>query len=68
MKSPYGSLPYDERNLVVETPDEPMDIDEWERDRTSGVNAEPTDGIRDGVTSARRMHPNRYIPNGRPCK
>ena len=43
-----------------------MSLADWEerqRDRTRGVNAEPTDGFRDGVKSAERMYPDHYIPN-----
>lgn len=36
-----------------------------QQDRRNGINAEPTDGPRDGVRYAQRMHPNDYIPNGR---
>jgi hypothetical protein len=43
-----------------------MDFESWEeqqKDRTRGVNAEPTEGFRDGVKSVKRMHPDHYIPN-----
>lgn len=45
-----------------------LTLDEWdarERDRHTGINAEPTDTVRDGVRYATRMHPDDYIPNGR---
>lgn len=48
--------------------DGPMTVDTWEameRDRRTGINAEPTDGFRDGVRDAYRLFPHDYIPNGK---
>jgi len=64
-KWPYDDVARDVRSQEIDDGREPMDIDEMIRDRETGKNAEPTDGPRDGVTHARKMHPNRYYPNCR---
>ena len=58
MRDPYDN-PLDK---VLERP-QPESFEAWEQDRTRGVNAEPTEGFRDGVKSVKRMHPDHYIPN-----
>lgn len=64
IKHPYQGVMGDERRKEMKSCDEPRDLDELMRDRDSGINAEPTDGVREGVTSAKRLHPNHYIRNG----
>lgn len=70
IKSPYQGLHGDERRKVMDDgrdhdgPYSMRDFDEEMADRSRGVNADPTEGPRDGVRSVKRMHPDRYIPNG----
>lgn len=64
IKHPYQGMMHDERRKEMKDCREPRDLDELMRDRDSGINAEPDEGPRDGVTHAKRMHPNHYIPNG----
>lgn len=64
MKYPYEDVSRDVRHKEMERIDGPQDFDDYMRDRDSGINAEPTEGPRDGVVSVKRMHPDRYIPNG----
>ena len=66
VKYPYRDLPNDERDKVMsDTRDYAGEsFEDHMKDRSSGINAEPNETYRDGVTSVKRMHPDRYIRNG----
>lgn len=66
-KHPYQGLAGDEREHVLEDTGPEMDFEECMTDRATGINAEPTEGVRDGVKSTKRMHPDHYIRNPRGC-
>ena len=64
-KWPYDDVARDVRRHEVESPETPQDIDEFIRDRETGINGESNEGFRDGVTKVKRMYPEHYIPNPR---
>lgn len=64
MKYLYEDLGRDERTKEMEDLNGHEDFDHYMRDRESGINADPSEGPRDGVVSVKRMHPDRYIKNG----
>lgn len=67
-KYPYEGLHGDERTHVMEDCGPEPGFDEYMASRSAGINADPTDGFRDGVKTAKRMNPDHYIRPARGCK
>lgn len=55
----------DERKKEIDR-NEPENWQDYEKDRTTGINKFEPEGVMDGVVSNKRMN-DRYIPNKRGC-
>lgn len=60
-KHPYSGLHGDERRHVMEDCTDERDVFCCEFDAPTGINAEPTEGVRDGVASVKRLNPEHRI-------
>ena len=60
-KHPYSGLCCDERKHVMEDCGPEPSFDDYMASRNTGVNAEPSEGVRNGVASVKRLNPDHHI-------